>query len=220
MFKLRWLAKPLWVVLFGLRIVPIEVTGRGLLREIGACILGPKHRDGADGAALEWALPFPIQFVVRDDYGSKTLRKLVASVIRVVWISRGGFTKTQYKHLINLLDSGERLVIFQEGTRSPILQRAEESFVILAHRRQVPVVPITINGTDNLLRAGFLTEILKLMLRRRPPIQVVIHKPMTISPNGRTYRELADQVMLTIATATPPHQRGIYGGRVLINSKS
>lgn len=217
---LRWFFMPLWTFLYTTGIAPIKVEGGELVRRLGACIIVSNHVDGADGSVLEYAFPFPINFVVRKDYGKPALRLFLKLVTRIVWIDREEFALSQFREMEALLRSGRSMVIFAEGTRSTAMKRFHAGFVPLASRSRIPVVPVSISGTEDLLRGDLWKEIPRLIFRRRPPVRVIIHQPVKIQLAGRNKQEIADQIGLLVATGVGPMNRGFYAGRVATNKET
>lgn len=93
-----------------------------------------------------------------------------------------------------VLKTGRSLVIFPEGTRSKSgeLGSFKPGSLKLALKAQVPIVPITINGTYKLLeRQGFLIH----------PAEVSLHLSAPIFPQeNTTARDLANRVREIIQT--------------------
>ncbi len=201
-------AKLLCMFLFNLRIIPIVVEGRENIKGSGPFIVASNHTDGADGAVTLWCLPFRFWFGLRDDYG-QPVRFLMIRFLKTALINREKIKPSQGKKIIRILRSGQSLLLFPQGTRSLVLDKAKPGIGGFSSKNQVPVLPMSITGTENIIRKGFVWQMLRAFLRLRPPIKVVIHAPI-ICQKGENDQEFTDKVMRTIASGLNLEQRGCY----------
>lgn len=108
-----------------------------------------------------------------------------------------------YKEGLRALEEGQLLLLFPEGTRSPdgTVQPWKKGFVKMAVRAMVPIVPITLKGTYELLPKGgkFIN------LKKR--CEVVIHKPVFLEEyygtrvDKETAQKTADSIRERVASA-------------------
>src|SRR5688500_10644268 len=79
------------------------------------------------------------------------LRRLGATPVRI-----GGSDIEAYRVARGVLDRGEVLCIFPEGTRSPDgrIAEAKPGVAMLATRTSAPILPVGVSGTDRLLGRG------------------------------------------------------------------
>ena len=118
-----------------------------------------------------------------------------------------------------ILEAGDVLIIFPEGTRSPdgALQVPKDGLAVLALRTNAAVVPIGINGTDRVWPKG---RKLPIPIPRRT-ITVRIGTPFhaaDVVPAG-TDRRAAKAIATTaimgrIAALLEPRHRGAYAAAV------
>lgn len=202
------IAKLLCMILFNLRIIRIVVEGRENIKASDQFIIASNHTDGADGAVTIWCLPFFFWLGLRDDFG-QPIRFLLVRLLKTTLIHRDGITLSQYRKIKWVMGSGQSLLLFPQGTRSKVLKRAKPGIGLLSSKNRVPVLPMSITGTENLTRMTFAWQILRAILRLRPPIRVIIHEPM-ICQNGQDDQEFTDKVMYKIASGLDPEQRGDY----------
>jgi 1-acyl-sn-glycerol-3-phosphate acyltransferase len=98
-----------------------------------------------------------------------------------------------------LLQQGQLFGIYPEGTRSPDgrLYRGRPGVGWLALRSGLPVIPVALSGTRQVLPPG-------RMIPRPGRIEVTIGKPLALPPElfdappGKARRQIADQVMAAI----------------------
>jgi 1-acyl-sn-glycerol-3-phosphate acyltransferase len=111
-----------------------------------------------------------------------------------------------------LLDDGQALVMFPEGTRSKNaqLQSAFPGAALIASRSGVPIVPVGISGTEKMKGMVWMLH--------RPRISVNIGHPFYLPPvNDKLTKvelaELTNSIMEHIAELLPPQYRGNYTGQ-------
>ncbi len=108
----------------------------------------------------------------------------------------------------DVLAKGLLFGIYPEGTRSKTgcLKEAYTGCAFLALDTGVPLIPVSIRGTEKLKGIGWLT---------RPKVTITFGKPFTLPPiQGRPtqqkLRELTENIMGKIAGVLPPEYRGRY----------
>lgn len=114
--------------------------------------------------------------------------------------------RASVRHALDVLRSGVSVVSFVEGTRSPdgrMLPFKKGPFY-LAMEAGVPIVPVSIHGTEKMMRKGSLAI-------RRGDARIVFHEP--IMPGDYADREsLMAAVRASIASGLPEWMRS-GGGR-------
>lgn len=169
----------------------LTVTGKW--RVSGGCIVVANHSSHADTAVLLAALPTsaqPVFGAAADYWFDVPVRRLVAtSLIGVLPVRRSG--DSGYADLLAAvrpaLRAGRTVVIYPEGTRSTDGTIAEfrSGAVRLARECGVPLVPVAVMGTADVLPKGG---------RFSPaPMQIRIGEP--IDANDASAPQLREQVM-------------------------
>lgn len=128
--------------------------------------------------------------------------------MQVIPIKRGQRDLNALAAAEDALKAGAVLIIYPEGHRSRTggLIEGRSGAVRLAIRSQVPIVPISIRGTENGLKGAFL----------RKPIQLRIGEPykIDIEPTAKIPADqmsaLTNAMMLRIANLLPEERRGVY----------
>jgi 1-acyl-sn-glycerol-3-phosphate acyltransferase len=127
-------------------------------------------------------------------------------------VRRGGVDREAIRQAENWLKQGVSLIMFPEGTRSSNarLQQAFPGAALIALRLGVPILPVSIAGTEK------LNHLLRC-LWHRAKITVTIGLPFKPpSPDGKLTRdrrsELTDEIMQRIASILPSEYRGVYAG--------
>lgn len=129
--------------------------------------------------------------------------------VGVIWVARGEADMDAMKASLGVLKSGGRLGVAPEGTRSPTgaLIRGKPGAAFLADRAKVPLIPMAIWGTEDIIPCW--------KRLRRPRVTCVIGPALTLSGNGRAkgpeLDQMTERIMLTLAAMLPPKYRGVYG---------
>ncbi len=124
-------------------------------------------------------------------------------------INRGEIDRKALMNSIELLKSGQLILIAPEGTRHPEgLSQPKDGFAYIATKADAVIVPATINGAVGWHSAFKL---------KRPHIQVNFGKPFRFrtGANGRVSRDdltpMMDEAMYQMAiTVTDETRRGVY----------
>jgi 1-acyl-sn-glycerol-3-phosphate acyltransferase len=138
----------------------LTVTGRWRVK--GGCVVVANHSSHADTAVLLAALPPTAQpvFVAAADYWFDVpVRRFIASSLAGVLPVRrsgGGSFDAMLAAARPALEAGRVVVIYPEGTRSTnaIVGEFRSGALRLARECGVPVVPIALTGTADVLPKG------------------------------------------------------------------
>src|SRR5688572_20353260 len=135
------------------------------------------------------------------------LRKLGATPVKA-----GGSDIEAYRVARAVLDRGDVLCIFPEGTRSlsGVMQEPKPGVAMLATRTGAPILPVGVTGSDYFLGRG------KRLPRLRAPIRLHIGKPFTLKldptlPHRQAMTAASDELMRHIAALVDERHRGRFG---------
>lgn len=129
----------------------IAVTGADRLRQLPACVVVANHASYLDSIAMTAALPGHYAFVAGEVFATKSLMGFLLRRIGTRFVERThpeqGVSDTQL--LEQAARRGERLVLFPEGSLSPVpgLRPFHMGAFIIAASAGLPVVPVAITGT-------------------------------------------------------------------------
>jgi 1-acyl-sn-glycerol-3-phosphate acyltransferase len=128
-------------------------------------------------------------------------------------VDRTGADVEAFRLARRILDEGQPLFVFPEGTRSPdgVLQAARDGVATLALRTGAPIVPIGISGSDRVWPRG------QKLPRPGGRVTVRVGKPFRLSDafpdgaKGRGAKAEATRLLMTrIAELLEPRHRGRY----------
>jgi 1-acyl-sn-glycerol-3-phosphate acyltransferase len=126
-------------------------------------------------------------------------------------VQRHGLDRAALRQAEYWLKEGVSLLMFPEGKRSSTIQiqPALHGSALIALRLGVPVLPVSITGTEKLREPGWWL--------RRPRITVTIGQPFYVPKvDGRLTKaglyQLTSYIMENVASLLPPEYRGVYAG--------
>ncbi len=182
-----WLTRQGGRLLFMLTGTKIVVDGLHHLNNKSTFILASNHMSYLDSLVLFTALPLQCSFVGKAELANNPIMKLLLSNLNVVFVNRFDFSKgiEDTKLLAHQVDTGKHLLFFCEGTfqRMPGLLPFQLGAFVIATQKQTPVVPITIRGTRNKLRAD-------TWFPRMGGLRITISKPL--APDNNSWKAAVD----------------------------
>lgn len=205
-----------WMTRMGMWILgPLRIEGLENVPRDGAFILVSNHVSLLDpliiGATAGQMAGRLIHFMAKQQIRGWPVIGWLATQAGVYFVRRGEGDRAAQRLSLELLARGEPIAVFTEGTRSRtgVLGEPRDGAALLAMRTGVPLLPVSIVGSNRLFRRG-------ARLPRRSRVTVRIGEPFTLNrqASGRIDRqELAagtDRIMRAIAALLPPAQRGRY----------
>ena len=214
----RWFFAPgSWLTRAGMWFLgPLRFTGLEHVPRDGAFILVANHISlfdplivGSTAGQLAGRL---VHFMAKQEVRRWPVIGWLATQAGVYFVRRGEGDRAAQRLSLELLASGEAIAVFPEGTRSRdgVLGEPRNGAALLAMRSGVPVLPVSITGSNRILPRG-------ARLPRRSRVTVRVGEPflLTRQASGRIDRqELAagtERIMRAIAALLPPAQRGRFG---------
>ncbi len=178
-----------------------EAHGVEHLPREGAIVLASNHLTNFDVFPMQFALPRPIFFM-----GKAELFK--PGPVDALFRRMGGFPVYRSKkdawakfHALRVLQAGQVLGIFPEGTRSKGrgLRTGKTGAARFALQAGCPIAPMAITGTHHMF-ADF---------PRRTHVTVTLGPLLYPKPHENPLA-LTERLMYTIASMLPPELRGVY----------
>lgn len=177
-----WSRAFLWA--FG---VKVEAFGLENAAGMGPCVILSSHRSHLDGPVLLCTLPFDFSFVIKRSLAKIPIWGWAVTRAGYVAIDRSDHTDSVagMKRAAEMVRKGRRVLTFPEGTRgaSDEFRPFKKGGVVLAIEAQVPILPVAVAGTFDLLPRGAM---------RAKPGRVVVAVGRPISTQGLTYDDRAE----------------------------
>jgi 1-acyl-sn-glycerol-3-phosphate acyltransferase len=204
---MRWLLLRLGEVLFFKTTWKTHVQGQEHVPPTGPAIVCFNHVTIFDPMAAGWSVSFQRSLapLAKEELAKNPLTAWIVWAWDAIPVKRGEVDRTALKRAIQVIESGEFLLISPEGHRQKEgLRDPKEGIILLAARTKSTIVPIGVGGTEK-----FLGNLKRL---RRTPVEVKIGNPFRIKDgvHRKQYAQAADEVMYQIAALLPPHLRGEY----------
>ncbi|AOE86988.1 AMP-binding protein [Pseudomonas sp. TCU-HL1] len=156
--------------------VPFSVEGLGNLPGVGASVLAANHASYLDGVVLCAALPPHFAFVAKRELAGQWVAGLFLRRLGARFVERFDLQRSvaDSADLAQALRGGQSLVFFPEGTftREPGLRPFHMGAFVLAASAGVPLLPVAIRGTREVLRDGqWLPQWRSLQVRICAPLR-------------------------------------------------
>jgi 1-acyl-sn-glycerol-3-phosphate acyltransferase len=182
----------------------LRTYGQENLIEDGPAILASNHASYLDPPLVGVSCRKDVYFLARKSLFERPVIGPLLAQLNTVPVDRDRGDVAAIRAMIKLLKSGNRVLVFPEGTRSKDgnLQPARAGVGLLIAKSLAPVVPVRVFGSFAALpRSGGI---------RFVPITVVIGKPLFFTKQDlgdderAAYQVLSDRVMAAIAALEKP----------------
>jgi cytidylate kinase len=187
----------------------------------GALIIAANHASSADppllGGFMNGWLDRPINWLGKRELLETPVIGWFMRQAAIHPVDRRSADVDAFRTAMRVLESGNLLAVFPEGTRSRdgALQEVRDGVAVLALQSGAPVLPVGIADTDRFWPRGQLLPRpgRRVTIRFGTPFRVQ-DEPLVLAagPDKRARREAATRLIMTrIAELLPPRQRGVYG---------
>ncbi len=191
------------------------VQGLANFPHCGPALLVMNHLGDPD-TIIELAY-FPIvpESIAKIELRNIPLLGAVIEALGVIWVHRGQPDRRAIEVVLKGFSEKRIVMIAPEGRESPTgaLEYGTEGAAYLALKANVPIVPVTITGTENRRLFGCLKRL------RRAPVTLTVGRPFHLlalnKVAGRVDRHAATRegtrlIMETLARQLPHEYRGAY----------
>jgi len=164
----------------------VEVIGRENVPASGAFVLAPVHRSNIDFALASLVTTRRMRYMTKDSVWKSRALGAFVSFLGGFPVRRGTADREALRTCVEVIEVGEPLVMFPEGTRrsGPVVEELFDGPVYVAAKTQVPIVPVGIGGSEAMMPKGSkLLKPSKLVLVVGAPID-----PPRPSETGRISR--------------------------------
>ena len=123
----------------------------------GAFILAPVHRSNLDFALVLICTKRRMRYLAKDSlWKGEGFWARVFTGLGGIPVARGTADREALRTCIDVLDAGEPLVMFPEGTRQhgPVVQELFDGPAFVQSRTGVPIIPVGIGGSEGAMPKG------------------------------------------------------------------
>jgi len=186
----------------------LEVEGGGHVPEQGPVILAPNHVSYVDPVLVGVSVQRRVHFMAKRELFRTPLMAWFFRQLQAYPVTRERVDPSTLKRTLSLLDAGQVVLMFPEGTRGDgrTLGPAKPGIAVVAARSGAPVVPVFHAGAEQILpRGGWRIQRVPVRVRFGPPLRVV--------QAGRADRESVErfcrELMEAIGALRPSGERPI-----------
>lgn len=179
----------------------LETKGLEHFPSDGPVVIACNHVTNFDVFPMQFSLPRPIFFMAKAELFKFPLMDVALRNLGAFPVYRGEKDAWAMRHANEVLEHGQTLGMFPEGTRNKGkgLGLAKTGTARMAIDNQCPIIPMVVLGTDGFFkrfprRANVTVQLL-------PPLQPL---------SGETPLALTDRLMFSMAAALPEDMRGVY----------
>ena len=203
-----------WVILWKLRLfvhlcARCRVSGVENLPRQGAALLVSNHLGDADLVVGLAFSPKPVEVISKAEmYDYPVIGKLM-DAYGVIWVHRGQPDRRALRAALQALSQGRSVAIAPEGRESlsGALEEGTRGAAYLALQAGVPVLPVTLTGTENRRVYSNLKRF------RRTEISLTIGQPFYLDPaddQRHAVQQGTQKIMRRLADQLPEEYRGFY----------
>ncbi len=195
--------------------VVVFVCTKATIRELenyprrGPALVVINHLGDPDAVLALAALPDFPEIIGKIELRDISLLRLVTDLLGVIWVHRGQPDRRAISAALEAFRQGRRVIIAPEGRESGsgALEAGTEGAAFLALRAGVPIVPVTITGSEFRRIENNLKKL------RRMPVILRVGKPFVLPQQARgrdALQEGTRLIMEALARQLPPEYRGVY----------
>lgn len=184
----------------------------------GGLIIAANHVNLMDSPILGVSLKRRVYFMAKEELFDLRVTGWLVTQFGAFSVAKGKLDRRAGRTALGLLGCGEALVIFPEGKRSDSgnLGPAYVGTALLAARSGVPILPVGVSGTAQLVG--------KTWFFRRPVVDIKIGLPFTLPAisdklSKEETQRFTYSIMQHIAALLPPECRGRYAGNIKDETK-
>jgi len=205
---MRWLMRAITrTFLLGL----FKVSGLENVPGAGPVIICPNHSATLDPPMVPAFTPRGDSWsMAKSEYFRGGFIEWVFRAYHAFPVVRHSADRTALRMAFDILESGQALIIYPEGTRveSGVLANPEPGAGFIAQKALCPVVPVGLSGTRDCLPKGAHWP-------RRTRVSITFGKPFLVNKKRHdgtkiTREEAAEAIMVEISELLPESQRGTF----------
>ena len=169
----------------------MNVSGQENIPAVGPFILAPIHRSYVDTPIASGCTRRRMRFMGKDSMWKHQPLNWMLSALGAFPVTRGSADREAIMRAIQVLKSGEPLVLFPEGERKsgPVVHPLMDGAAYVACKAGVSIIPVGIGGSERVMGKGA-----KFIYPKK--LVVIIGKPIPVpaSVDGRMPRSAVKEV--------------------------
>ncbi|GIU83543.1 MAG: 1-acyl-sn-glycerol-3-phosphate acyltransferase [Acidimicrobiales bacterium] len=178
-----------------------EVVGKEKIPRSGAFILAPgAHRSNLDTPLVGILTRRRMRYMGKESLWRNPVSAWLLTMLGGFPVERGTADRKALRACIEVVERGEPLVMFPEGTRKsgPLIEEIYDGPAYVSCRTGVPIIPVGVGGTERAMPTGSkLIKPVRLALVVGDPID-----PPVVARAGhvprRAVREMSEQLKKTL----------------------
>jgi 1-acyl-sn-glycerol-3-phosphate acyltransferase len=187
----------------------LEIHGREHVPSHGPFVLAPVHRSNLDFILVSALTRTRMRYMGKASIWNWRWGGKFVSMLGAFPVHRGSADREALRTCLEVIENGEPLVMFPEGTRrsGPVVEDLFDGPAYIAARTGVPLVPVGIGGSDQAMPVG-------TKLIRPHKIVLVVGEPIAQPPGDgsgrvrrRVVRELTEQLRQSVQALYDEAQR-------------
>ncbi|HEV7887635.1 MAG TPA: lysophospholipid acyltransferase family protein [Acidimicrobiales bacterium] len=151
----------------------LSVDGAERVPATGAFVLAPVHRSNVDTPLVSAVTRRRMHFMGKDSMWRFKPAGRLFTALGAFPVHRGTVDREALRKTVDILSTGQPVVIFPEGTRQtgPLVQPLFEGAAYVAARTGVPIVPVGIGGSEQAMPKG-------AKMLRPVKVHIVVGRPL------------------------------------------
>jgi 1-acyl-sn-glycerol-3-phosphate acyltransferase len=174
----------------------VRILGRERVPRSGAFVVAPSHRSLMDIFFTCYITRRRVRFMAKQELFEHRFLAWLFAALGGFPVARGTADRSALRAAQRALEGGEPVAVFPEGTRGhgPEIDRLFDGAAYLAARLGVPIVPVAIGGSEEILASGkVLPRIRRVGIVVGEPIHPPVHE-------GRVRRQEVTQMTEQLRT--------------------
>lgn len=126
----------------------LEIHGSDNIPSQGGVVIAANHVSILDPIALASGVDRPIHFMAKNELFRNRFLNWLFRKVHAFPVKRGTADREAIRRAISILESGNIVGIFPEGTRSKEAQELHNGAALIGIKASVPIVPVVIHNID------------------------------------------------------------------------
>ncbi|HXA42583.1 MAG TPA: lysophospholipid acyltransferase family protein [Candidatus Solibacter sp.] len=184
----------------------LHIEGSENVPKKGGLLVISNHIASADPPILGGKFPRPLHFMAKVEWFRKAFVAFLARQFLCFPVVRHTADRGALRYTLALLASGEAVCIYPEGTRAEDarIHEVEAGVGFVARRSGVPILPVAVWGTENVLPAK------GVHFPKAADCHMVYGKPFNLPRADMDNLEASRYMMSKVAEMLPVAYRGVF----------